>query len=83
MGTGTLLPIMAIEVVVPDEFTGTVIGDLNSRGGKVEELNKEGKRSAIKAQVPMTRMFGYATELRSLTEGRGTFTMTFKKFDLL
>ncbi|MBW2704011.1 MAG: hypothetical protein JRF33_24585 [Deltaproteobacteria bacterium] len=83
VGTGTLLPIMAIEVVVPDEFTGTVIGDLNSRGGKVEELNKEGKRSVIKAQVAMTRMFGYATDLRSLTEGRGTFTMTFKKFDLL
>ncbi|MBN2495992.1 MAG: elongation factor G [Deltaproteobacteria bacterium] len=81
-GTGTLLPIMALEVVVPDEFTGAVIGDLSSRGGKVEELLRQTHRSIVRASVAMTSMFGYSTDLRSLTEGRGTFTMTFQKFDL-
>jgi elongation factor G len=82
-GTRTLLPIMSIEVVVPDDFTGSVIGDLNARGGKIEELEKRGNRSHIRGQVAMPKMFGYSTDLRSLTEGRGTFTMTFLKFDAL
>ncbi|HOX45101.1 MAG TPA: elongation factor G [Myxococcota bacterium] len=80
-GTSPLLPIMALEVVVPEEFTGSVIGDLNSRGGKVDELEKRGNRSAVRAKVPISRMFGYSTDLRSLTEGRGTFTMSFHRFD--
>jgi elongation factor G len=80
-GTNPLLPIMALEVVVPEEFTGSVIGDLNARGGKVEELQKRGHRNAIRAKVAISRMFGYSTDMRSLTEGRGTFSMSFHKFD--
>lgn len=80
-GTELLLPIMALEAVTPEDFTGAVIGDINSRGGKVEELEKKASRTIIRAQVPMTKMFGYATSLRSLTEGRGTFSMRFLKFD--
>jgi elongation factor G len=79
--TAVLLPIMALEVVTPDDFTGTVIGDINARGGKVEKLDKKAARAIISARVPMTKMFGYSTDLRSLTEGRATFSMHFKEFD--
>ena len=72
---------MALEVVTPDDFTGTVIGDINARGGKVEKLDKKAARAIISARVPMTKMFGYSTDLRSLTEGRATFSMHFKEFD--
>ncbi|RME29753.1 MAG: elongation factor G, partial [Deltaproteobacteria bacterium] len=82
-GTTPLLPIMAVEVVTPDEFTGSVIGDLNARGGKVEGIEKRPLRTVVRAMVPVTRMFGYSTDLRSLTEGRATFTMQFSKFDVL
>ena len=82
-GTKVMLPIMSLEVVVPDEFTGNVIGDLNSRNGKIEELKKHGDRTHIRSTVALPKMFGYSTDLRSLTEGRGTFTMTFFKFDVL
>ena len=81
LGTRPLLPIMAIEVVVPDDFTGSVIGDLNSRGGKIEELVRRGNRAHIRGTVALPKMFGYSTDLRSLTEGRGTFTMVFRAFD--
>ena len=74
---------MSLEVVTPDEFTGTVIGDLNSRNGKIEELEKHGDRTHIRSTVALPKMFGYSTDLRSLTEGRGTFTMTFYKFDVI
>jgi elongation factor G len=80
-GTRPLLPIMAIEVVVPDEFTGSVIGDLNARGGKIEELVRRGNRAHIRGTAALPKMFGYSTDLRSLTEGRGTFTMVFRAFD--
>jgi elongation factor G len=60
-----------------------VIGDLSSRGGKVEELEKRTTRTVIKARTPMTKMFGYSTDLRSLTEGRATFSMHFLKFDVV
>jgi elongation factor G len=82
-GTKVMLPVMALEVVVPDDFTGTVIGDLNARGGKVEELEKKGKRTHIRGLVGLPKMFGYSTDLRSLTEGRGTFTMVFHEFDVI
>ncbi len=81
-GTAPLLPIMALEVVTPDDFTGPVISDLHARGGKVETLEKKITRTIVKAQVAMTKMFGYSTELRSLTEGRATFNMRFLKFDI-
>jgi elongation factor G len=82
-GSAVLLPVMSLEVVTPEEFTGTVIGDLNARGGKVEELKKKATRTVIKARTPMTKMFGYSTDLRSLTEGRATFSMHFLKFDVV
>ena len=82
-GTRPLLPIMSLEVVVPDEHTGTVIGDLNARGGKVEELTKKGKQSLIRGVVALPKMFGYSTDIRSLTAGKGDFTMTFLRFDTL
>jgi len=80
-GTAVLLPIMALEVVTPDVFTGTVIGDLNARGGKVEGIEKRATRTVVHARAPMTKMFGYSTDLRSITEGRATFSMQFLKFD--
>jgi elongation factor G len=72
-----LEPIMSVEVVVPEEFMGTVIGDLSSRRGRIIGTELRGGMQAIKAEVPLAEMFGYATHLRSITEGRGTFTMEF------
>jgi elongation factor G len=74
-------PIMAVEVIVPEDFTGDVIGDLNSRGGKIESIQPKMGAQIIRATVPLARMFGYATSLRSATQGRGTFTMQFSRFD--
>jgi elongation factor G len=79
-GSVVLEPIMSLEVITPEDFTGTVIGDINARGGKVEELVKKATRSIIRARMPMTKMFGYSTDLRSLTEGRGNFSMHFLQF---
>jgi elongation factor G len=78
----TLLePIMAVEVIVPEESMGEVIGDLNARGGNIEELGFRGGKRVVKALVPMKEMFGYSTAVRSLTQGRANFTMTFQHFD--
>ncbi|MBA4369933.1 MAG: elongation factor G, partial [Desulfobacterium sp.] len=76
-----LEPIMSVEIFVPDSFMGDVIGDLNSRGGKIESINPKINLQAIKAIVPLSSMFGYSTSLRSSTQGRGTFTMQFSHFD--
>ncbi|UZE93197.1 MAG: elongation factor G [Candidatus Nealsonbacteria bacterium] len=72
-----LEPIMKLEVVIPSEFFGDVIGDLSARRGKIKETKDRLNLKIIDAEVPLTEMFGYATTLRSLTEGRGTFTMEF------
>lgn len=77
-------PVFKVEVLVPEEFMGGVIGDLNSRRGKI--LNMIPKTRGIQiidAEVPLVQMFGYATDLRSLTQGRGTFTMTFKEYSII
>jgi elongation factor G len=74
-------PFMKVEVYVPDEFMGEVIGDLNSRSGKVESIQPKMGVQEITAIVPMARMFGYSTDLRSATQGRGTFSMHFSHFD--
>ena len=76
-----LEPIMSVEVITPEEYTGDVIGNLSSRRGAIEgmELRTEGLQS-IKARVPLSEMFGYATRLRSMTQGRGTFTMEFEHY---
>ena len=76
-----LEPIMDVEVIVPDEFMGEVIGDLNSRGGQIEELGFRGAKRLVNGKIPMRQMFGYSTDVRSLTQGRATFTMQFAKFD--
>jgi len=75
-----LEPIMAVEVVVPEEYMGDVIGDLNSRRGRIEGMELRGTTQIIKSMVPLSEMFGYATELRSRTQGRGSFTMHFGKY---
>ena len=74
-------PIMSVEVLVPESYMGDVIGDLNSRNGKIEAITPKVKTQEIKAIVPLARMFGYSTALRSATQGRGTFTMMFSHFD--
>jgi elongation factor G len=76
-----LEPIMNVEVVTPEEYMGDVIGDLNSRRGKIQTMDKRGKAQVIKAQVPLSEMFGYATDLRSKTQGRATYTMQFAHYD--
>jgi elongation factor G len=76
-------PIMDVEIYVPELFTGDVIGDLNSRNGKIESIKPKLAIQVIKAIVPLARMFGYATSLRSATQGRGTFSMQFSHFDRL
>lgn len=74
-------PIMEVEAVTPEESMGEVIGDLNSRRGKIQEINTRNMLTSIKAEVPLANMFGYATDLRSRTQGRATFTMQFKKYE--
>jgi len=76
-----LEPVMAVEVVVPDEYMGSVNGDLISRRGQLEGTEIQGTTQIIKASVPLSEMFGYATELRSRTQGRGSFTMRFSRYE--
>ena len=76
-----LEPIMNVEVVTPEEYMGDVIGDLNSRRGRIQSMEKRGKAQVIKSQVPLSEMFGYATDLRSKTQGRATYTMQFANYD--
>jgi elongation factor G len=71
---------MAVEVVTPDEYMGDVIGDLSSRRGKIEEMGQRGNARVVSAQVPLAEMFGYATDLRSRTQGRATHTMQFHSY---
>ena len=75
-----LEPIMKIEVTIPEKFLGDVIGDLNAKRGRVEKMSERAMMKVIDAQVPLAEMFGYATNLRSMTEGRGTFNMEFSHY---
>ena len=75
-----LEPIMAVEVVTPEEFMGDVIGDLNRRRGRIEGMEPRGNAQVIRAHVPLAEMFGYATDLRSATQGRATYTMQFDRY---
>ena len=75
-----LEPIMAVEVVTPEDYMGDVIGDLSSRRGKVEGMEQRGTSHVVTAQVPLAEMFGYATDLRSRTQGRATYTMQFDSY---
>ncbi|NWF51541.1 MAG: elongation factor G [Nitrospirae bacterium] len=74
-------PIMSVEVVTPEEFMGDVIGDINSRRGKVQNIEIRGNAQVIKALAPLSEMFGYATDLRSITQGRATYTMQFSHYE--
>ncbi len=77
-----LAPLMDLEVTVPADMAGTVVGDLSARNARIEHVEAESGRGLIRAQVSLTKMFGYATLLRSLTEGRGVFSMRFARFDV-
>jgi elongation factor G len=77
-----LEPIMEVEVIVPEEFMGDVLGDLNSRGGQIEEVGFRSGKRLVRARVAMRQMFGYSTKVRSLTQGRASFTMQFSRFDV-
>jgi elongation factor G len=78
-----LEPIMSLEVIVPEDYMGDVIGDLNSRRGKIQGMKARGSAQVITAEVPLAEMFGYATDLRSKTQGRGVFTMQFAHYDMV
>ncbi|MDZ7705881.1 MAG: hypothetical protein U5L04_15515 [Trueperaceae bacterium] len=74
-GASVLEPVMRVEVVTPENYMGDVIGNLNSRRGQIQGMQPRGNAQVINALVPLSEMFGYATDLRSLTQGRATFTM--------
>jgi len=76
-----LEPMMEVNVITPEEFMGEVVGDLKARKSSVEAITPKGKVTLIRAISPLTRMFGYSTDLRSLTQGRATFTMQFSRYD--
>ena len=76
-----LEPIMSLEVVTPEEYMGDVVGDLSSRRGKIAEMGQRGTAKVVSATVPLSEMFGYATDLRSRTQGRATFTMQFDSYE--
>jgi elongation factor G len=76
-----LEPVMSVEVVTPEEFMGDVIGDLNARRGKITGIEPRGGVQVIAGLVPLATMFGYATDLRSRTQGRATYTMQFSIYE--
>ena len=76
-----LEPVMSVEVVTPEEFLGDVIGDLSRRRGKVQGQEQRGNALAVQAFVPLGEMFGYATDLRSSTQGRASYTMQFERYE--
>ncbi|MBW1799897.1 MAG: elongation factor G, partial [Deltaproteobacteria bacterium] len=76
-----LEPIMKAEIMIPEEFMGEVIGDLNTRQGKIDQITNKGPVQVLLASVPLSKMFGYSTALRSVSQGRGTFTMQFSHYD--
>jgi elongation factor G len=76
-----LEPIMRVEVLVPEAFMGEAIGDLNARQGRIEEISSKGPVQVVTASVPLSEMFGYSTSLRSVTQGRATYTMQFSHYD--
>jgi elongation factor G len=75
-----LEPIMSVEVTTPDEYMGDVIGDLNSRRGRVGGMEQRGNSQIVRAQVPLSEMFGYSTDLRSRTQGRANYVMQFDSY---
>jgi elongation factor G len=80
-GPVLLEPVFAVEVVTPEEYMGDVMGDLNSRRGRIEGMEPRGNAQVITARVPLSEMFGYATDVRSMTQGRATYTMQFDSYE--
>jgi elongation factor G len=78
-----LEPIMDLEVIVPEEYMGDVIGNLSSKRGKILGMKMRGGAQVVSAQVPLAEMFGYSTSLRSMTQGRGVFTMQFSRYEVV
>ncbi|OGK87564.1 MAG: translation elongation factor G [Candidatus Rokubacteria bacterium GWA2_73_35] len=76
-----LEPVMDVEVVMPEEYMGAIVGDLNSRRGRIISMEARGSSQVIRASVPLAQMFGYATEMRSMTQGRATYTMQFARYE--
>jgi len=76
-----LEPLMEVEIIIPEEYMGEVIGDVNARRGRIENLSSKSGIQTIKAKIPLAEMFGYSTSIRSLTQGRGTFTMECSEYD--
>ena len=75
-----LEPVMKVEVVTPDEFRGAIQGDLNGRRGQITGIEVRGNAQVVSAEVPLSEMFGYATDLRSMTQGKAEFTMEFSRY---
>jgi len=75
-----LEPVMSVEVITPEEYMGDIIGDLNSRRGMIEKMENNTEGSVVKAQVPLSEMFGYSTQLRSISQGRAVYSMEFSKY---
>ena len=71
---------MKVEIIIPDEYMGEVIGDVNARRGKIEGFESKGGSQVVRGNVPLSELFGYATDLRSHTQGRGTFSMEFSHY---
>jgi elongation factor G len=80
-GTRLLEPIMRVEVTCPEANVGDVLGDLNARRAQIEDVGFRGQQRVITAKIPLRRMFGYSTDLRSATQGRATYSMQFETFD--
>jgi elongation factor G len=80
-GSVLLEPIMKVEVVTPEDYTGSVIGDLNSRRGQIQGQDMRGNANVVSAMVPLANMFGYVSNLRSMSQGRATFTMQFDHYE--
>ena len=80
-GAVLLEPIMKVEVTMPEEYLGDVIGSLNAKRGQIQSMDDIGGGKIVKALVPLAEMFGYSTELRSSTQGRGNYSMFFEKYE--
>jgi elongation factor G len=76
-----LEPIMAVEIVTPDDYAGDIIGNINSRRGRVENMEDKNKSKIINAKVPLANMFGYSTDLRSMSQGRANYSMQFDSYE--
>jgi elongation factor G len=74
---------MNVEITIPDEFAGSIMGDLNSRRGRIQGMDNKGGKTIVKAEVPMSEMLTYGTDLTSMTQGRGSFSMEMNHYDVV